>query len=79
MRFYLSTNTLLDSPDVEIGSRSVAAIAAGASDSASTTLTLPVSTPTGTYFILAKADDDEAVAETSETNNVRAGWIRIGP
>ncbi len=78
-RFYLSSNALLDSADVEIGARGAAAIAAGGSDSGSTTLRVPASTPTGTYFILAKADGDEGVAETSETNNVRAGWIRVGP
>ena len=79
MRFYLSANTLLDAGDVEIGDRSVAAIVAGASDAGPATLTVPASTTAGTYYILAQADGDLTVVETSETNNVRAGWLRVAP
>jgi subtilisin family serine protease/subtilase family serine protease len=77
--FYLSTNISWESADVFLGSRGVPALAPGASDLVSTTLHLP-QTPAGTYFILAKADWDNAVREGVETNNVKScGAIKIGP
>ena len=79
MTLYLSMNTVLDAADIELGVRSVAAIAAGASESGTMTVTIPPSTAVGSYYVLAQADGEEAVAETSEINNVRLGWIRVGP
>ena len=45
----------------------------------STTLTIPSGTAPGTYYIVAVADDGNAVAETSETNNTRATVIKLSP
>jgi subtilase family serine protease/subtilisin family serine protease len=78
-QFHLSSNTTLDAGDTLLGGRSVPALAAGASDSASTTVTIPEGTGTGTWYIIAKADGEEAVAETSETNNTFIDPIKIGP
>ena len=79
-RFYLSTNFQLDASDVVLdGNRSVPALAAGASSSGSTTVTIPPTTATGQYFLIAKADADGAEAETQEGNNTRYGTIAIGP
>ena len=78
-RFYLSTNTLLDAGDVLLGSRSVAALAPGASDTGPVTLTIPAGTATGFYYLIAKADGDDALAETNELNNVLVRVITIGP
>jgi subtilase family serine protease len=78
--FYLSTNTTLDAADVAIGSRSVAQLAAGASSTATTTLTIPQGTPGGTYYVIAAADSTNTNTETSETNNTRvSAAIKIGP
>ena len=44
IRFYLSTDDVLDAGDVLLGARSVAALASGASSTATTTLPLPAST-----------------------------------
>jgi len=78
--FYLSTDFTLNAADVFLGSRSVPALSAGQSDSASTSLTIPAGTATGTYFVLAKANFNGAVAETQPNNNVKAsGGIRVGP
>ena len=78
--FYLSTNGSLDAADVFLGSRQVSALAAGASESRSTTLTIPASTASGTYYMLAKADWSGQVPETVETNNLRASAaFRVGP
>ncbi|HUE89433.1 MAG TPA: CARDB domain-containing protein [Vicinamibacterales bacterium] len=79
-RFYLSVNLALDSLDVGLGNRPVPPLAAGASDTASTSLVIPAGTPTGTYYVVAQADMGNAVPETMETNNTRASWaVRIGP
>ncbi len=78
--FYLSTDFTLNAADVFLGSRAVAALSPGQSDAASTTLTIPAGTTTGTYFVLAKANFNGAVSETQPGNNVKAsGGIRVGP
>src|SRR5499427_1225131 len=79
-RFYLSTNTVLDASDVPLGSRAVPALAAGATSSGSTVVTIPTGTSIGTYYILAVADADNVVAETQENNNVSyTSGTRVGP
>lgn len=77
-RFYLSVNALLDASDALVGGRTVPLLAAGASSVASTTLAIPAGTAPGTYYIVAKADGDSSVPETSETNNTFARAIQIG-
>ncbi len=77
---YLSTNTLLDSADLPLGTRSVPPLAAGASSVGPVTVTIPASTATGTYYVLGKADAINAIVETQETNNTRTSTaVRIGP
>jgi uncharacterized delta-60 repeat protein len=78
-RFFLSTNTTLDSADVVIGSRAVPALASGASSAGAGPVTIPAATATGTYYILAKADGANILAEKNETNNVSARILRVGP
>jgi len=78
--FYLSANVLLDATDVLLGSRPTGPLAAGASEPASTTLSIPAGTATGVYFIIAKADGTGLVAETQELNNMKSGAsTKIGP
>ncbi|MBI4462341.1 MAG: hypothetical protein HY653_05495, partial [Acidobacteria bacterium] len=76
-RIYLSINTLLDANDVPLGGRAVPALAPGVSSSASTTLTIPAGTAAGTYYLIAKADGDNVVAETQETNNTYVATILV--
>jgi subtilase family serine protease len=77
--FYLSPNLILDATDMRLQpSRQVPALAAGQSSSGSTTLTLP-EIPAGGWYLLANADDGQAVPESLETNNVRFAGIQIGP
>jgi subtilase family serine protease len=40
-------------------------------------LPIPASTPAGTYYIIAKADGEDAIAESQETNNLRSKSISI--
>ena len=78
--FYLSLNTVIDAPDYPLGTRAVPALAANTSSAALTTLAVPANTPIGSYYVLAKADGSNTIAETQEGNNVRiAGPVRVGP
>jgi subtilase family serine protease len=77
-RFYLSANTTLDAADVVLSdSRSVPALDPAASSTGSTPLTIPAGTSPAKYYILAKADGDGAVAETSETDNIWSRSIQV--
>jgi subtilase family serine protease len=69
--FRLSLNNVYgDADDVAItATRSVAALAAGASSAGSTTITVPATTAPNTYYLCAKADSANTVAETDESNN----------
>jgi len=79
-RFYLSTDTILNAPDMLLsGARAVPALAAGAGSTGSTTLSLPTTISVGVYYLIAKADGDNVVAEAQETNNTNVRSIAIGP
>jgi subtilase family serine protease len=78
-RFYLSINSSIDGSDIILGSRSVPALAGGATSSGSVNVTIPPGTATGNWYIIAQADADGTVTETSETNNTYARSIKIGP
>jgi subtilase family serine protease len=68
-RFYLSTNARFDSGvDMLLGSRMVPALVSKASDSGSTTVTIPLATALGRYRIIGIADADNVVPETIENN-----------
>ncbi len=72
-RYYLSTDTLRNAGDILLaGTRSVPALAAGASSPGTAAVTIPSGTAPATYFLLACADDTGLVAESNETNNCRA-------
>ena len=78
-RFYLSTNSSLDGADVILGSRVVPPLAAGASNTGSTSLTVPAGTTTGSYFVIAQADTANVVLESTESNNNRSsGSLNVG-
>jgi serine protease AprX len=78
--FYLSANTILDAADTFLGSRPVSRLAAGASEAFAVELPVPESTAAGTYYVIAKADWNDTVAESHEANNLRrSAAIRVGP
>jgi hypothetical protein len=56
-RFYLSADTTFDGGDTLLGARAVPPLAPGASSAGSTAVTLPAVIPTGTYYVLAVADE----------------------
>jgi subtilase family serine protease len=78
-RLYLSTDTIYDAGDIELGSRAVLSIAAGTSNAGNTSVTIPSGIATGAYYIIAKSDADGVVGETNETNNNRYRAITINP
>lgn len=72
-RYYLSTDTTKGGGDTLLtGTRAVPALAGGATSSDSATVTVPGGASTGTYFLLACADDTGVVPESHEGNNCRA-------
>jgi subtilase family serine protease len=78
VRYYLSVNVILDAADELLaGAREVPALAAGASSSGSAAVTIPAGRAPGNYFILAVADGDSQVPESSETNNSAPRGIQI--
>jgi subtilase family serine protease len=77
--FYLSANAALDPTDTFLGTREVPALAAGASSSAVTTVTIPDSAPAGLYYVYAKADAAGAHLESAEYNNTRFDAVLVGP
>jgi subtilase family serine protease len=78
-RFYLSVNSSLDAADTLIGSRTLTGLAAGEASTVSTSLPIPAGTASGSYYVFAKADADNAVTELSETNNTYLRSVKIGP
>jgi subtilase family serine protease len=76
-KFYLSTNGTFGAGDVLLGSHGVPSLAAGATNTASTVLTIPAGTPRGTYFLLAMGDATKLVIEARENNNTRSRVFTI--
>ena len=74
---YLSTDANITTSDILLTTRSVSSLAAGATSAANTSVTIPSSTPVGTYFIGAIADNGNTQTETDETNNSRATTATI--
>lgn len=71
--YYLSLDPVITSSDLRLGTRSVFGLPPGGSSTAETALTVPATLAPGTYFVGAIADWSNAVIESNEANNVRAG------
>ena len=70
--YYLSLDGAKSAGDPLLaGSRAVPSLAAGGTHPGTVTVTIPAATPLNTYFLVACADDQKTVAETSETNNCK--------
>jgi subtilase family serine protease len=68
-RYYLSVDASKGSTDVRlVGVRSVPGVAVNGSNSGSVVVTIPT-LATGTYYLLACADDTAAAVESNEANN----------
>ena len=70
--YYLSTNSTLDASDVLVGSSTGYPLNVGQYYSQYATVTVPLGTAAGTYYLLYAADYQNQVAESNENNNVSA-------
>src|SRR5262249_6572186 len=77
-RYYMSPDNSRSSSDKLMGgSRSVPALAAGASSTGTVNIAFPASLATGVYYLLACADDTATNVEIDETNNCVASATTV--
>jgi hypothetical protein len=68
---YLSTDNTCTTGDTFLASRNVAGLGIGLSSAANTPVVIPAATALGSYVLCAIADDQAAVTESNEGNNIR--------
>lgn len=73
---YLSTDAIITPADVLIGTVTVPSLAAGASLTSDTNVSIPSNLLPGTYYLGALADYTNAQSEAIETNNSLTGAIK---
>ena len=77
-RYYLSVDAVRNLGDQLLtGARSVPSLAPGAQSAGTVSVKVPASMATGSYFVLACADDGNVVAESNEGNNCVASTTRV--
>ncbi len=78
--YALSATGLLDGHETVLGARTIAALAADAESTATTTVTVPPALEPNRYFVIIQVDPDRRVAELKRDNNTTAGQrVNIGP
>jgi subtilase family serine protease len=75
--YFLSADSTPGSDLPLSGARSVPSLAAGSAHSGYRGVTVPASTPTGAYWLVACADATATVAESDETDNCRVSTARV--
>ena len=70
--YYLSTDQIYSTSDVYLGNEFVGSLLANGSSVETSTVTIPVATSAGTYYILFRADYQGQISERLENNNVVA-------
>jgi subtilase family serine protease len=76
-RHVLSLDTARSAQDVVVGVRGMGTLGPGVPSTGPALATVPAGTATGTYFLLACADDTAQVVEASETNNCRVAATTV--
>jgi hypothetical protein len=76
-RIYLSSDQIIDGSDILLNSHSVAGSNPSSSSSFSEQVTIPLSTPVGTQYILYQADANGQISESNESNNVDVRQLQI--
>jgi subtilase family serine protease len=81
VRFYLSTADTFDASDVLLGTRTLAALGAGASSAAVSRFTVPASRlAPATYRVIAVVDTRQRQTELDQGNNVAvSGDVTLNP
>jgi hypothetical protein len=82
-KFFWSASPNLGQDAIPLGSVSVSSLDAGQGKNFTygglRGLQVPPRLPVGTYYIVAEADGDGDIPELSETNNMKAAAIAVGP
>ena len=68
---YISTDTNLNAFDTSIGSFQLPGITVGGQHTDTLSITIPVNTPTGSYYLVIKADPLNTIVESNEGNNIK--------
>jgi subtilase family serine protease len=77
---YYSVNALLDAGDTLIGTRNVPSLARDGVSVGTTAVQIPTVAATGVAYVFARADTNNAVLESLETNNGSFPFtVRVGP
>ncbi|MDO8413733.1 MAG: S8 family serine peptidase, partial [Gallionellaceae bacterium] len=77
-QFYLSTDSTISTTDIPLtGSRNLSGLVAGESSEATTTVTVPDTVASATYYFGSCTDTASAVTESDETNNCRLALTTI--
>ncbi len=80
VRFYLSTDAAWDAADDQIADSMPVDVPAQGEALASASGGIPIGKAPGNYFLIAKADPDNAVVELDENNNLStAVAVKVGP
>lgn len=77
VHYYLSRDAVLDTSDLDLGFKSAGYVAANWSINVNHNISIPLSTDTGSYYILFIADKHNFITETDETNNTNLLPITI--
>lgn len=79
VKFYVSSDATLDASDKAVAtvSKSLGQLAADQSTTVTADFSYPTGVANGQYFILAKADADNALEEADENNNTAASTNKI--
>lgn len=76
-RYYLSFDQSISADDTEIGYRRYGTIAAGGTNTATTSVTVPATMAPEKYYLIEMTDADSIVWETNENNNVKVSGSQI--
>ena len=77
-RYYLSVDAVRNGGDQLLaGDRSVPSLAPGAQSAGTVSVRVPTAMATGSYFVLACADDGNVAAESNEGNNCVASTTKV--
>ena len=77
LAFYLSTDTVLDAGDTDLGAVVIPALGVGQTESGRVNLDIAADLEPGSYYILAVVDDENAVEESNEADNIRAASLNV--
>ncbi|MCW3070371.1 MAG: hypothetical protein JWO44_261 [Bacteroidetes bacterium] len=75
--FYLSADSVFDASDLFLYQQLMNSLNAGNADSATCTISIPVSIAAGDYYLIAYADYQHVITESSELNNYLSKRISI--